>query len=425
MRILCLGMNYWPEETGTGVFSTGRCEYLAATHEVVMCTGMPYYPEWRIVASYRGKPFITETRNGVRVLRCWLYVPRRVTSVRRILNEASFVAMATVRALGVWRPAVVLVVAPPLALTIPAVLISRLWGIPYVFHVTDLQPDAAVDLGMLREGRVTTALYALERLAYRKAAMVSTLSEAMRERIVQKGVAREKTTIFDDWSDPALFRIPLDGQAGEFRRRYAITAKHLVVHAGNMGVKQGLDVILEAALVSRARQDIVYFLVGDGAMREALESKARRVGLANLRFLPLQDRESFHQMLIDADLSLVTQQRTVGDIVFPSKTRTLLAAGCPVVASLNHGSEVARVIVEAGAGVVTPAEDPRALSQAIITLLDDPGRRALMKRNGRSYAREHWDRDHILARMEECLVRIGGAVPGQLGAASPAKAAGK
>lgn len=407
MKILFLGINYWPEETGIAVFTTGRCEYLAARgHEAAICTGMPYYPEWRIAERYRRRLFASESRNGVRILRSWLYVPRQVTSARRILHEGSFIAMATIRALGAWKPEIIVAVAPPLGLAIPAIMLSRLWRIPYVFHVTDLQPDAAVDLGMLHEGRLTKALYALEHLAYQKAALVSTLTEAMRDRIVEKGIPAGKVTLFADWSEPALFRTPSNGGGGEFRRRYRLEGKHLVVHAGNMGVKQGLEVVLEAAQLSREREDIVYLLVGDGAVRPALEDRARELELANVRFLPLQDREIFHQMLASSDVSLITQQRTVGDIVFPSKTRTLLAAGCPVIASLNHGSEVARVVAEARAGIVTPAEDAHSLHQAIAALLGDPGRRALMKERGRSYARRHWDHDRILAEMEERLVRL-------------------
>jgi colanic acid biosynthesis glycosyl transferase WcaI len=407
MKILFLGINYWPEETGIAAFNTGRCEYLAARgHTIAMCTGMPYYPEWRIAERYRGRLFTSERRNGVRILRSWLYVPRKVTSLRRILHEGSFIATATIRALGAWKPEILVVVSPPLGLAIPAILLSRLCRIPYIFHVADLQPDAAVDLGMLREGRLTRALYALEHLAYRKAALVSTLTEAMRQRIMDKGISDRKVTLFADWSEPALFHIPSSGGDTEFRRRYGLEDKHLVLHAGNMGVKQGLEVVLKAAQLSRERQDIVYLLVGDGAVRHSLEARARELSLPNVRFLPHQDKESFHQILAATDVSLVTQQRSVGDIVFPSKIRTLLAAGCPVVASLNHGSEVARVVAEAGVGLVTAAEDPQALNLAIAALLSDPGRRALMKENAKSYARRHWDRDRILAEMETHLMGL-------------------
>lgn len=407
MRILVLGINYWPEETGIAVFNTGRCEYLAAEgHDVTMVTGFPYYPRWRVAPEYRGRLLARESRNGVEIRRSWLYVPRRVTTFRRVLHEASFIASATLRAALGPRPDVLLTVSPPLGLALSSVLLGRVWGIPYVFHVPDLQPDAAVDLGMLPSGRVVRLLYAIERLAYRRAALVSTLTHAMQQRIIDKGIPPSRVTLFPDWADPALFALPAAAGGAEVRRQFGLGERFVVLHAGNMGVKQGLDVVLEAAARTRDRADIVYLLVGDGAARPALEARAAEVGLPNLRFLPLQPDPVFRDLLAAADLTLVTQQAVVADIVFPSKVLTLLAAAKPVVASLNASSEVARVVVEARAGLVTPAEDGAALADAVHALRDDPERRSQMATEGRIYARAHWDRALTLADMERALSAV-------------------
>jgi colanic acid biosynthesis glycosyl transferase WcaI len=413
MRILVLGINYWPEETGIAVFNTGRCEYLAARgHDVTMCTGFPYYPQWRVDDRYRGRLFGREARNGVRILRSYLYVPRHVTTIRRIVHEASFVASSCMRALNGRRPDMLLTESPPLALGLSSVLLTRLWRIPYVLHVSDLQPDAAVDLGMLSSGPVTRVLYALERLAYRRAALVATLTPAMRRRILAKGIAPERVTVFSDWTEPDLFDLHLAGGGMTARQRLNLDGAFLVVHAGNMGVKQGLDVVLGAAERSRAHRDLLYLLVGDGAMRERLEDRARGQRLDNVRFLPLLPTPMFHELLSAADLTLVTQQRVVADIAFPSKVRTLMAAGRPVVASVNASSEVARVVSEAGAGVVMPPEDPEALLEAILALRGRPDRRRQMGIQGRAYARAHWDPEGILPEMERALLRVAGrAVP--------------
>jgi colanic acid biosynthesis glycosyl transferase WcaI len=407
MRLLVLGINYWPEETGIAVFTTGRCEYLAARgHEVTMVTGFPYYPQWRVHDGYRGRLFAREARNGVTILRCYLYVPRRVTTVRRVLHEASFLASSLVRALGAQRPDLLLVVSPPLGLAVSAVLLSRRWEVPYAFHVADLQPDAALELGMLPEGRLTRMLYRLERLAYHRAALVSTLTEAMRQRIVAKGVPPEKVVRSSDWADPALFAVPLLGGGAMFRRAFGLEDCFLVVHIGNMGVKQGLEIVLEAAARSADHPALAYLLVGDGAMRQTLEARATERQLSNLRVLPLQRREMFLELLAAADVCLVTQQRTVADIVFPSKVITLLAAGRPVVASVNAKSEVTRVITEAGAGVVVPPEEPEALLEAIGALWQDMVSRQTMGARGRAYARQQWDREQILPMLEAGLLRI-------------------
>jgi colanic acid biosynthesis glycosyl transferase WcaI len=407
MRVLMLGINYWPEATGIAVFNTGRCEYLAARgHDVTMCTGFPYYPQWRIDARYRGRWVGRETRNGVRILRSYLYVPRRVTNLRRIVHEASFVASSCIRALGGRRPDILITESPPLALALSSVLLSRVWRVPYVFHVSDLQPDAAVDLGMLSSGPVTRVLYALERLAYRRAALVATLTPAMRSRILAKGIAPEQVAVFPDWAEPDLFELPLEGGGVTAREQLELDGAFLVVHAGNMGVKQGLDVVLGAAERSRDHRDLVYLLVGDGAVRRTLENRAREQKLDNVRFIPLLPTPTFYELLSTSDVTLVTQQRVVADIVFPSKVRTLMAAGRPVVASLNASSEVARVVTEGGAGVVVPPENPDALLETILALRSGRDRRRQMGVQGRAYARAHWNPEGILPEMERQLVRV-------------------
>ena len=405
MRILALGINYWPEEFGIAPFNTGRCEYLTSRgHEVTVCTGFPYYPEWKIPDHYRNHLMTSEERNGVRILRSYLYVPGRVTSRKRILHEGSFVTSSLLRALGERKPDVLFVVSPPLGLAISAVILSRIWRIPFVFHVPDLQPDAALDLGMLRKGKVVSFLYSLERLAYRNAALVSTLTVAMSKRILSKGVAPDKVVLFQDWIEPSLFDIPLQGGGQAFRNSFGLQDRFLVIHAGNMGVKQGLEVVLGAAQRSSGPDRISYLLVGDGAARASLAARAAAIGLPNLRFLPAQPKEMFNDMMAAADICLITQQRVVADIVFPSKTMTILAAGRPIVASLRAGSEVARVINEADAGVVVMPEDPQALFDAITALSRNEKARIAMGENGRNYARTHWNRSRILPYIEAQLL---------------------
>ncbi len=295
-----------------------------------MFTGFPYYPKWRIPERYRHRLFSRDERNGVSILRSWLYVPSEVNATRRILHEASFIASSVLRAAarkGKQRPDLLVVTTPPLALCLSAMMLSRLWKIPFVQHVPDLQPDAALDLGMLRPGRLTKLLYRIERLGYRKAALVSTLTDAMRKKIISKGVAAEKVVLFSDWARSELFQIPVDGGGAEFRRSLGLDNELLVVHAGNMGIKQGLEVILGAAERSREDREIRYLLVGDGSVRERLQQRAKSLGLENLMFVPLLPDDRFLEMLAASDISLVTQQKSVADIVFPSKVITLMSSG--------------------------------------------------------------------------------------------------
>lgn len=414
MRVLFIGINYWPEETGIGYFNTWRCEFLASRgHEVTICTGFPYYPQWRIAAAYRGRWWQRETHKGVGILRSRIWVPNRVSSAKRVLFEASFLASSFVRALGAKNPDVLVIVSPPLGLALTGITLAAYWNIPYVFHVEDLQPDAAADLGML-PGPALRLLYGVEKLAYKHAALVSTLTAGMEGRILAKGVPKEKVAVFSHDAEQALFHLREQRNGRKFRDAFGLNGKFLAIHSGNMGVKQGLEVVLGAAQRTGNCADIVYLLVGDGAMRKSLQEQAAASGLDNVRVLPLQPRDMFRDMLVATDVALVTQQKSVSDIVFPSKVVTLLASGCPVVASVNSGSQVARVVGESGGGVVLPPEDPQTLADAVVKLRNAPETLAKMSTRARKYAREHWAGDHIMAHMERELVRIAQQRPSSM-----------
>lgn len=424
MKILFLSINYWPEQTGIAPVNTWRCEYLAKQgHDVTMCTSFPYYPNWRTADEYRGRLLQREKHNGVEILRSWMWVPRAPAAMKRILFEASFLASTLARAFAypigssdTWwgsrltrrKPDLLYIVSPPLGLAMTAVLLSRWWRIPYVFDVMDLQPDAAVDLGMLRDGHLMKGLYALERVAYRNAALVTTLTEGMREKIIGKGVAADKVKVFPARADDQLFDLRMSQKGDEFRRKFGLEDKFLVLHSGAMGVKQGLEVILNAAKFMQHDPKLLFLLVGDGAVRSELQCKTVAMGLNNVKFLPVQSPQAFAQMLATADIALVTQRKSVSDIVFPSKTVSYLASGCPVIASVNQESEIARVICSSGAGMVVSPEEPKALASAIQRLRFDPEALSRMSQAASEYAREHWDGARILPAMNRELMAVAG-----------------
>jgi colanic acid biosynthesis glycosyl transferase WcaI len=404
MRILVLTINYWPEQTGIGAVLTRRCEYLASLgHEVIVCTGMPYYPEWRVHPDYRHQLFHREERNGVIILRSWIWIPRRVTSGKRVLFEASFLTSSLLRALGSRKPDLLLIVSPPLGLAFSARILSRWLKAPYVFDVEDLQPDAAADLGMLPRP-LLPMLYRLEGMAYRHASLVTTVTEGMRQRIITKGIPEARVAIVPPPADRSLFSVGSAEQGQTFRCKHNLDGKFVVAHSGNMGVKQGLDLVLDVATQMKERREIAFLLAGDGAMKSDLELRAEALRLDNVTFLPLQEKAEFLNMLAAIDVALIVQRPSVSDIAFPSKTVTLLAAARPVAASVSANSEVARVLGRSRGGLVTEAGEAEPLAQSILELFKDPERRSVMGRCGREYARQHWDEELVLADFETRLL---------------------
>jgi colanic acid biosynthesis glycosyl transferase WcaI len=406
VKILILSINYWPEVAGIGAFTTYRAEYLAsAGHDVEVCTAFPYYPEWRIPNQYSGRMALTEERNGVRIVRSYIYVPSRVTSLKRILHEGSFIISSAIRALARKRPDVLLVVSPPLGLAVPAILLSRLRRIPFVFDVEDLQPDSASDLGMLPTWAIRI-LYRLEKAAYRNARLVTTLTPGMRKKIIDKGIAEEKVELLEPRMDDSFLNLRA-GEGDAFRRRYDLGERFLVTHSGNMGVKQGLDVVLDAAALNRGDESILFLLVGNGADCERIQGRATDLDLKNVRFLPLLDEADFRGLLAASGVCLVTQQKAVSEIAFPSKIVTYLGAGRPIVASVNLNSEVARITQESGAGSIVEAGNPEALLAAIRELkVKDLYK---LGENARTYASQRWPSVRVLEHLERSLRAVAGS----------------
>ncbi len=405
MRVIVWGINYAPEFTGIAPHSVALCEFLLRQgHDVEMVSSFPYYPTWQKRPEDRGRIYRTDVVNGVSVHRCWHFVPARVSALKRIVHEGSFVFTSTLRALFLRSPDVFVVVSPPLPLGVAAWFVSKLKRAPFVFHVQDMQPDAAVGLGMLKQNWFTRALYGLEAFAYRHAARVSGITRGMLATFRSKGVAESKLIYFPNAID--LKSAGPAPERGEFRKRHGFSAdEFLAVYAGNLGVKQGLDVLLETALLLRERR-IRFLLCGDGAQREALAARAREMKLPNFSMLPLQAGRDYRALLIDADVCFITQQAGAGNSFFPSKLLGLLADSKPVVTVAAPECELARSLEEGNFGANVPPGQPRELASVLDALAKDPTRLAEYGVAGRRYV-EQFEK----ARVFENFLRELAAVP--------------
>jgi colanic acid biosynthesis glycosyl transferase WcaI len=396
MRVVAWGINYAPEFAGIAPHTVALCEFLRAEgHEVEVITSFAYYPTWRKAPEDRQRLYRTDFVNQVPVHRCWHFVPARVSALKRIWHEGSFVLTSALRALFLGKPDVYVIVSPPLLLGMTAWFVGKLKRAPFVFHVQDMQPDAAVGLGMLKPSWFTRALYGLESFAYRKAARVSGITHAMLKAFRAKGVPDAKLIYFPNTIDlksgePAPDR-------GEFRKRHGFAPdEFLAVYAGNLGVKQGLDVLLEAApLLRNSRIRLV--ICGDGAQREALAARAREMKLPNLSLLPFESDRGYRALLADADACFITQQAGAGNSFFPSKLLGLLAASKPVVTVAAPECELTVSLVEGGFGVNVPPGRPRDLADALDALAKDPQRLAEYGLAGRRYV-EQFEKNQVMQK---------------------------
>lgn len=373
MKIILWGINYRPESTGIAPYNAELAEYLAGQDcDVTVVTGFAYYPVWQKAAEDRRRLFRREEINGVTVHRCAQYVPAKVTTGRRILHELSFGLMSLLRVLFLPRADIYLVVSPPLCLGFFAWIATRLKGSRYIFHVQDLQPGAAVQLGMVKGRGFIRLLFALEQFAYTRAAAVSGISEGMMAEFQRKGVRARRRIHFPNWLRGGL---PPAAEPGVFRRRYGIPSDHLLaVYSGNLGRKQGIEVLIDAAeaLSSRVPNAPVTLLIaGAGAEREVLEQRVAALRSPHLRLLPLLSDEDYAAMLVDADLGLITQATGTGQYFFPSKLLSLLQARLPVLTVADVDSELARAAIEGGFGLNIAPGQANEFATALLRLAVD------------------------------------------------------
>ena len=404
MHVTVWGINYAPELTGIAPYNRALCEHLQkAGHEVRMVTTFSYYPAWKKTESDRGRLFRTDVINGVKVFRCWHYVPRRVTTLRRIVHEATFITTTFLRLLALPRPDIYVVVSPPLLLGLAARCMQILRSRPYVFHVQDLQPDAAVGLGMLKPSAFTRLLYHLEALAYRHAAAVSGIGQGMLQAFTRKGIPATRQIYFPNGATlPAKNDLP---PRGKFRARHGFKAEEfLAIYSGNLGVKQGLDILMEAAKQLDGTS-VRIVICGDGAVRPKLEACIQLEKLRNVTLLPLQPDREYQEMLADADVCLVTQQAGSGAAFLPSKLLTVLALARPVVGVADKTSALRSAIAEGGFGICVQPGDAKNLSQVLPALADNRAELEQYGSNGRKYV-EQFAFDKVLPRFTADLEKL-------------------
>ncbi len=413
MKILIAGINYAPDLVGIAKYTTEMCQFLRDQgHDVVVVTAPPYYPAWKIVRPYKGYVYSGEVREGIRVVRCPMFVPRSPSAALRILHHLTF-ALTCLPVLLIeafrFRPDVVLSVAPSLLTTPVAALAARLTGAKTWLHIQDFEVDAAFNMNFVKGRGLRQVALRLERSLLRSVDVVSTISAKMVEMLRDKGVPRARLMELRNWVDTdvmgAAVELGPEGRAAAranspLRGRFPETIRTVALYSGSMGAKQGLEVIAAAARdLSVQRPDIGIVVCGRGAVRAQLE--AATSDLRNVVILDLQSTEQFARLMAAADIHLLPQCAEIQDLALPSKIGAMLASGRPIIGMATPGTQVA--IELSDCGIVIPPGDLGALTDALCRLADDEVLRRGLGANGRLRAVDRWDRKTMLLQFESRL----------------------
>jgi colanic acid biosynthesis glycosyl transferase WcaI len=400
VKLAVLTPHFAPDVAPTGVVVTRIVEELAERgHHIEVLTSLPWYRDHRIEPGYEGKWIRREDTPWGRVTRVH---PFPTSDKRDILRRAASFAGFSLLAGLVGAPGQrldgVLAVSPPLTLGVDGWLIAKARRTNFVFNIQDVYPDVAVELGALKGQRIIAAAERLERFCYARADAVTVLSDDLKENVARKIGAPDKVRVIPNFVDTDAIT-PSDPE-NPYRSEFGLNGKTVVMYAGNVGMSQSLDMVIDSAATLAHEPNLVFVINGQGARRSELERRA--AGLPNVRFVDMQPAERLPEVLAAADVHLVPLKRGLASSSVPSKTYSILAAGRPLIASVDPGSEIARLVERSGAGLATPPEDVEALTKAVKQLLDAPEDRSEMGKAGRRFV-ENWSSPAAVAEAYEQL----------------------
>jgi colanic acid biosynthesis glycosyl transferase WcaI len=404
MKICFFNRSYWPDQAATGQLLTELAEDLHARHgcEVTVVAGRALNtPEGE---PRRLRPVSREMRRGVAILRAngTRLRPRRFAA--RTANYLTYFASATLATLSVGRPDVVVSLTDPPIVGLAALWAARRTGSRFVFLCEDVFPDVASVLEDFQNRTVNRTLDRVNRRLLREADAVVALGDRMRQRLIdEKGADPSRVSVIHNWADcSAIVPGPKDNP---FARAHGLVEPFVLMHSGNVGLSQNLDVLVEAADRLRHRERLVIAVVGDGARREALQAAAAARGLTNLRFFPYQPKERLRESFAAADAFLVSLKPGLEGYIVPSKLYGILAAGRPFVAAVDPACEAATIARDHACGLIAEPGNPDDLARQIATLAGNP---ALVRALGEAARRAavRFDRPAAVQAYADLFARV-------------------
>jgi colanic acid biosynthesis glycosyl transferase WcaI len=398
-RVLLLGINFSPELTGIGKYSGEMVEWMTEHgNDCTVVTTFPYYPTWSVQKPYSGNFYKREVSKGGRlnVYRCPIYVPTVPTGKKRILHDASFFLsslLVMIMLLFKKRHDYIICMAPPFHIGFLGLFYRFFKGGELIYHIHDMQIEAARDFQIIKSDYAFKVLFGLERFILTHADHLSSISTGMIQKLKAK-IARD-IILFPNWVDTELFRPLQDRSLVKKQWAYEATDK-IVCYSGSIGEKQGLESLIKIAKETQSIKHIKYVICGNGPYRERLMEMANKQGLDNMRFMDLQPLDTFNNFLNMTDVHLVLQKKSANDLMMPSKLTTIWSSGGLALVTAQPNTTLHAAVEKHKMAVVIDCEDDNLLREAIIRCCSDDF--SMETSNARTYALNYLSRNNILSK---------------------------
>lgn len=395
MRILIYGINNSPELTGIGKYTGEMAHWFSDNgNDVKVVCSQPYYPEWRIHDGYKKYWYSSSIENNFQIIRCPLYVPSNITIFKRIIHLASFSfsSFFALFSMVLWKPDIIIHVTPTLFCSLNTLIFARITGAKSVMHIQDYEVDAMFGLAQAKDRKIKKLIFKIEKKIYEKYDHISTISSGMIDRAMVKGIKKEKLILFPNWCE--LEHLSKASYNSNLLAKFNInTNKKIILYSGNIGEKQGLEIVIEAAKHLQKIESLHFVFVGDGAAKNNLVNLSKEHALSNVSFFPLQPYEILPDLLATASAHLVIQKSGVADMMLPSKLTNILAVGGNAIITADRKTTLGNLCYDfPGIASLCKPESCSDLVESIkkTLLMKSPNQIAI------NYANKNLDKDKIL-----------------------------
>ncbi len=410
MKVLVYGINYSPELTGIGKYTGEMAAWFQKKgHSVRIITAPPYYPQWEVDKKYSSFLYRRETIDGVRVYRSPLYVPSKPKTLNRLLHLMSFSLSSSLLLIKhlFWKPDVIISIEPTMFCAPSTLLFSKISKAKSVLHIQDFELDAMLGLGMGKEGGISRFGSKIESKIMSKFDMVSSISYSMVQLANKKMEGENESLYFPNWVD--IDFITPNANRGYFLNKWEIPeSKKVVLYSGNLGKKQGLEIVLQAAESMLSQEEVLFIIVGTGAAKDELLSQAKKLKLTNVQFHPLQEYKDLPSLMTLADLHLVIQKKGAANAVLPSKLTTILSAGGTALITAEKDTELGLFCEKnPEAAYCVEPEELDIFTEKLRTILSsiDVSTRA-HNNSARSYAITYLEKNKVLEKFEQDIQEL-------------------
>lgn len=399
MNILFLTQFFYPDIQATSQLFLELCEDLAKDYKVeVICT-----PPLLIAdTENKNKNPTEEYYKEIYIKRVFSTRKEKILLFNRAINHLSFLYSSFFYFLFHRKTDIFIYTSDnPFNFLNALLFLSK----PRVYICQDLYLEQGLTIGFFKNGVMIFLLGLIQRLAFCLADKVVVIGPRMKSYLERIGIPAEKIEIIANWADIDNIT-PYDAE-NQFSKKYNLTGKFVVMHSGRIGLTQDMDLFLRCAKDMKIYHDIIFVVIGEGVKKKRLISRAERLGLDNIMFLPYQPKENLKYQLASASLFLILEKSGLASYLIPSKLYAIMASARPIIATVEKDSGVYDIIMKAHCGITVEPGNLKGLKDGIYKIYENRALIRAMGNGGRDYTVKHFARTAMTDQYKQILKELG------------------